>query len=456
MLKLSIRTKCKEGQVPLYTKMKINGVSLWVNLQLVVDIEKWNEVSLSERKQSNFLDKIGYTKKLSEIEFGIKDLRARHRLTKESLDDVIRTVVFSEIREQFIKDEELGKVVQERKRKDVKNFVKNYVDGIIKGEILNKKGQPYSKNSVNSWKQFRDRFLECYKHVSFTWDELDQRLIHMFLNYLTKQGYMGETISRHIGVYSTIISISELQGLHNNSKVRKWLTAPTLSDEDRRKQIFLTREELQALYNMPLTGTEEKVRDLFLIGCFTGQRFSDYHRIDENNIGYTKNGTKVIRLFQQKTKCQVVIPILNDELEVLLKKYNYCVPSISEQKLNDHIKEICRRLSETVPSLAQIERTLLTKTEREMEQNEKVEYHRDGQGNVIKYRWEMVASHTARRTMVTNMYLSRNVDNSRRFSLQQIMTVSGHKKEETLKRYLKLSLDEFADDVARTGLDGLF
>lgn len=173
-------------------------------------------------------------------------------------------------------------------------------------------------------------------------------------------------------------------------------------------------------------------------------------------VNFALAGRICVRLFQQKTKCQVVIPILNDELEVLLKKYNYCVPSISEQKLNDHIKEICRRLSEAVPSLAQIERTLLTKTEREMEQDEKVEYHRDSQGNVIKYRWEMVTSHTARRTMITNMYLSRNMDNSRRFSLQQIMTVSGHKKEETLKRYLKLSLDEFADDVARTGLDGLF
>lgn len=201
---------------------------------------------------------------------------------------------------------------------------------------------------------------------------------------------------------------------------------------------------------MPLEGTEDKVRDIFLIGCYTGQRFSDYHRIDESNIGFTQNVTKVIRLYQQKTKSPVVIPILNDELEVLLKKYNYCVPTISEQKLNDYIKEICRRLSESVPSLRGIERTLMTKTERELEQDKKRSYKHDGQEQVIKYRWEMVASHTARRTMVTNMYLPR------KFSLQQIMSVSGHKKEETLKRYLKLALDEFADDVAREGSDGLF
>ena len=39
------------------------------------------------------------------------------------------------------------------------------------------------------------------------------------------------------------------------------------------------KEELEALYDMELTGLEEKVRDVFLIGCYTAQRFSDYSRI---------------------------------------------------------------------------------------------------------------------------------------------------------------------------------
>ena len=450
MLKLSIRTKCKEGQVPLYTKMKINGVSLWVNLQLVVDIEKWNEVSLSERKQSNFLDRIGYTKKLSEIEFGIKDLRARHRLTKESLDDVIRTVVFSEIREEFIKDEELEKVVQERKRKDVKNFIKKYVDGIIKGEILNTKGEKYSRNSISSWKQFRRIFFECFKNQSFTWDELSQHHIHTFLNYLDKQGYMGETKNRHIGVFSTLITVSEKQKLHTNGIARKWLSSPTVHDDERRTLIYLTKDELKALYDMELTGLREQVRDVFLIGCYTALRFSDLSKLEKGCIGKTLKGTKVIRITQQKTKGQVVIPIINDELETLLRKYDYTVPEVCGQIINRYIKEICQELSEKVPSLGVKLRTLLTKTERDGEKAGKLKFEYDKEGYPIKPKYELITSHCGRRTLVTNMYLSG------KFSARQIMSVSGHKKEETFLKYIRLSLDEKADDVADAASDGLF
>ena len=36
------------------------------------------------------------------------------------------------------------------------------------------------------------------------------------------------------------------------------------------------------------------------------------------------------------------------------------------------------------------------------------------------------------------------------------MSVSGHKKEETFNKYIRLTLDEKADDVASVAVDGLF
>lgn len=150
MFGLQIRTTQTEGRTSLFTRIKIEGKSTWVDLRLIVDIEKWNKVKDSERKISNFLDGLGYSKKLYEIEVGMKDLRKRHSLTKESMETLIQNVVLSEVREQLKKDEDLEKDILERRRKDVKNFIKNYVDGIVKGEILNTKGKKYSKNSINS------------------------------------------------------------------------------------------------------------------------------------------------------------------------------------------------------------------------------------------------------------------------------------------------------------------
>lgn len=450
MLGLKVRAKCKEGTAPLYTRIRMEDTSVWVNLELNVDVKKWNEVSKSERKQTNYLDSMGYTKKISEIEFGIKDLRRRHRLTKESLDGVIKNVVLAEIRDQLIKDEELEKEIQERKKKDVKKFIKKYVDGIVKGEILNTKGKKYSRNSINSWKQFRRVFFECFKNQSFTWDELSQQHIHTYLNYLDKQGYMGETKNRHIGVFSTIITVAEKQRLHTNGIARRWLSSPTVNDNERRTLIYLTKDELKALYDLKLTGLKEQVRDVFLIGCYTALRYSDFSKIEKGCIGFTEKGTKVIRLVQQKTKDPVVVPIINDELETLLKKYDYTVPDVCEQIINRYIKDICQELTATNPSFGERMRTLLTKTERDGMKKGKLAFSFDKQGYPIKPRYELISCHTARRTAITNMYLSG------KFSTRQIMSVSGHKKEETFMKYIRLSLDEKADDVAEAAFDGLF
>ncbi len=77
-------------------------------------------------------------------------------------------------------------------------------------------------------------------------------------------------------------------------------------------------------------------------------------------------------------------------------------------------------------------------------------YEYDEQGCPVKAKWELVASHTARRSCITNMYLSK------KFSVQQMMSISGHKTESMFYKYVKLSLDEYADNVASVACDGLF
>ena len=60
----------------------------------------------------------------------------------------------------------------------------------------------------------------------------------------------------------------------------------------------------------------------------------------------------------------------------------------------------------------------------------------------------MVASHTARRTCITNMYLAKKPDGSPRYTLGEMMHVSGHKTESQFREYIKCSLDEYAEMVA--------
>lgn len=453
-MKLVLRTKQKEGMHPLHTRMNVEGAVLWINLLMKVNVAEWNEVSQSERKLNNYLNKKGISKKVALIEDAITDMRRHHRLTKENLESAIERIVLADKRDELKRAEELEKYVEDKKRKNVRNFVINYIKGIEDGVIRTSKKEVYAKESIKNWGQFRRLFLEFYSIRSFGWDDINETLVDRYISFLESKGYMKYTLDKHISLFKTLIGVAERQGLHSNHIACSLLKSPQIKEEDKAKEIYLTKDELSALYDMPLDGFEEQVRDVFLIGCFTALRYSDYSRIEKSNIGVTHSGTKVIRLRQEKTDGTVVIPILDDRLETLLRKYDYNVPKIWDQNLNRTIKDICKRLSETVPSLQKKERTVLTLKERRAEVDAKKKgvalYEYDDHGHPLKARWELVASHTARRSCITNMYLSH------KFTVPQMMSVSGHRTETMFYKYVKLSLDEYADSVASAAVDGLF
>ena len=453
-MKLVIRTKSKEGSAPLYTKLMVDGKGRWICLMINVDIKEWEEAAQTERKLSNYLIKKGINKKMALLEDAIKDMKRHHRFTKENLEKSIKDIVLADKREALKRAEELGKEAEDRKKHNVRNFVVEHIRKIESGEVRTAKKEKYAKESIKNWQQFRRVFLDFYRLKPFGWDDINESLADRYISYLESIGYMKYTLDKHISLFKTIVSVAERQGLHSNHLAGSYLKSPQIREEDKAKEIYLTKDELSALYDVPLSGFEEQVRDVFLIGCFTAMRFSDYCHIKKENIGYTHNGTKVIRIKQEKTAGTVVIPILDERLEALLKKYDYNVPEVLDQSLNRTIKEICKRLSETVPSLGKKERTVLNLKERraEVEARKKgVElFEYDGQGYPIRPRWELVASHTARRSCITNMYLSK------KFSVQQMMSVSGHKTETMFYKYVKLSLDEYADSVASAAVDGLF
>jgi hypothetical protein len=103
-------------------------------------------------------------------------------------------------------------------------------------------------------------------------------------------------------------------------------------------------------------------------------------------------------------------------------------------------------LSAVVPSLAKKEITLLTKPEKRQEQTYREKFgkdyfERDNKGNVIKPRWQLVSSHTARRSGITNLYLTHKL------TVQQMMSISGHQSEKVFMGYIKLSRYEKADEI---------
>ena len=451
-MKIQIRSKKTEGKTELYTTMKCGTKAIHFNLHMQVDIKKWLECSKTDKKRENFLDREGYTHKIQEIEKGIKVLKKYHKCTREEVEKLIENVVLHDAREEMVKREEVKSKLESEKRKRFQEYVKNYLKEMQCGERRTVKNRLYSKNTILHWKQAVDKVLDFHKKYPFSWDDIDQRLIVKFVDFLEKDDLNPQTIQKLMKDFKKLVKDAGIEGIHENLRARDLNYTIEVGENDKSTQVYLTTEELQGLYDMKLSGTEELARDIFLIGCFIGQRVSDYGRIEPEWIGTTRNGVKVIRLEQKKTGNKVCVPIVGNQLETLLKKYNYCVPKISDAEIDRRIKDICERLSLSLPSLAVKERTILKKHEKlalyENKDGGRRMFEINEKGECIKPKWAMVATHTARRTCITNMYLARKPDGTSKYTLAEMMHVSGHKTESLFREYIKCSLDEYAEMVA--------
>ena len=458
-MNIYIRTKRTEGKADLYTTIRCGSTAHHFNLLMQVDIKKWIECSKTERKKANFLDNMNYTHKIQEIEKGLKVLKKYHKCTKEEVEKLIENIVLQEAREDIIKREETKSKLESEKRKRFREYANNYIKEIVCGERRTIKNKLYTKGTIHHWRQVVDKLLDFHKKYPFSWDDINQQLISRFIAYLEGNDLNKTTIQKLMKDFKKLIKDAESEGIHENYRAINLNYTIEVRDCDKSTQVYLTTEELQGLYDMELTGTDELVRDIFLIGCFIGQRVSDYGRIEPEWFGTTRNGVKVIRLQQKKTGHNVCVPIVGNQLETLLKKYNYRVPKISEAEINRRIKDICERLSASIPSLADKEKTTIKKHEKHA-----LYTNKDGgrqlfeineKGECIKPKWALIASHTARRTCITNMYLARKSDGSTKYTLAQRMSVSGHRTESQYINYIKCSLDEYAEMVAAANeIDG--
>lgn len=210
--------------------------------------------------------------------------------------------------------------------------------------------------------------------------------------------------------------IARDNGMHNNNEIdRKKFKSMKVSVQE----IYLTETELNQMLDLNLSDQPEMdlARDIFLIGCYTAQRFSDYSRIKKDNIRQLSDGTMVVDIIQKKTGEQVLIP-MRPELVKLLEKYDYNVPRIFEQKLNMRIKNVGELAKVTTPIIWEEIRGGLKVT-----------------STIPKNK--LIKTHTARRTGCTNMHLAGVPTIS-------IMKISGHKSEREFLSYIKASKEQTA------------
>ena len=175
------------------------------------------------------------------------------------------------------------------------------------------------------------------------------------------------------------------------------------------ENIYLTENEINAIHNLDLSKEKdrERIRDLFVLGCYTGLRYSDLSSIKPANIK-----GDFIHLRQGKTMNHVVIP-LNDTANKIIRKYDGCIPEgIHMNDFNILIKGIAAE--------AGINEEIIITQKRGAERVD-----------TTYKKFDLIASHTCRRSFCTNEYLKGT-------PTLFIMKISGHRTERNFLKYIKV------------------
>jgi len=185
--------------------------------------------------------------------------------------------------------------------------------------------------------------------------------------------------------------------------------------------IYLTFPELQQLIGFQFENEKySKVRDFYCFGCLIGARYSDLKRLTKDNIS---EGT--LKFTTQKTNIDIVIPLfpgLNTIINRYPEQYRL-LPKISNQKANKYIKKACELAGINAPTE---HKTFLKNTT----------------VKEFKPKFELIGSHTARKTFVCLAH-ARGID------LKTIMDITGIQDQQTLKRYLDVSIDTKMDNLTK-------
>lgn len=110
---------------------------------------------------------------------------------------------------------------------------------------------------------------------------------------------------------------------------------------------YLTLDEIQAIKSKSFNGRLEKVRDLFLFQCFTGLAYADMAQLTKEDFQF--NGDQIfIKKCRVKTGISYLTVLIDEAVEIV-KRYNFELPVLSNQKYNSYLKEIADLCGITKP-----------------------------------------------------------------------------------------------------------
>lgn len=317
-------------------------------------------------------------------------------------------------------DERLNEMF--RSKSEVKNDYLppfEFIEAFINKSVASSGTKKDYRNTLMHLKDFDE-----YRGKTLSWKSAGYEYYLDLVDYLKREKNLkASTIDKIIKNLKVFLAQADLMdNIEVNQDFKKTVSGKSLFgkiDKTESEHVYLSEKEIKQITDAVMP--DEKlsgIRDLFIIACWTGLRISDLSRLERENI---KDG--LLSITTKKTKGKVVIPV-TDELQAVLNKYPEQLPKIpTDQHYNREIKKVCEIAGITDLVMSEVKKGNLTVT-----------------APVPKYK--LITSHTARRSFATNLY-------RRGIPSTQLMLLTGHKTENSFLKYIKVSKEDNAKDVAK-------
>ena len=400
---------------------------------------------------SAMLSTIGIT--YERLAYVLDDIRTR-LLGDEELrctNSVVPLIVNTRIAIHLIDVSEKFEIIKRKRMKSISliKCMEQIISEKASGQRL--KERDMSVASKRYVQKFRlcIRQLQSFERVhgeKITLEDVTMQLRDEYIDWCHKKNYSANYIFSLLEAVHCVMKIAYEEKLTENAIHAHRNFVPK---KERVGNILLSSQQLQQMYELDLSSSdtinalvekrkigkrkmekykplleEDKIasigyaRDIFIVGCLTGQRYSDYRRLSADMIT-EMNGLYFAGIVQQKTGAKVVIP-LDERVVDILRKYEDGLPDLSIYQVNECLHLIGELLGWT--------------------------WRPDFNGNAPRSQagarfCDLLSSHTARRSFATNAY-------AQRVPVESIMAVTGHKSEFNLRMYVRDAPEASASVVA--------
>ena len=411
----------KNGTTPLYVRVAADKKKKFYPVGLRVKPSDFNESSRTLK--TTYPDAAIYNVKLAKIMSAVTV-----GLMENPNMDIQATI--NNIFYDFNPDAVEQKISSPTTQNSLIDYAHEYVERCKRGKILKQRdNQPMTAGYLRAINVSVARLknFEAYIGEKITLESVNLEWYNELITYLRfeceNEGAEGNEkglSENSIAITTKVLKTLMYQAVRDKKTTNIDFQDFTVSFKDV-DNIYLTEEEVQKILdlNLPFGSQLQREQERFSLAYNLFLRFSDSMNLDPKYI-IVSDGKPMIKMITAKTQTEVIVPLTAKNYDILTR------PGFKLSGANAMSNRDLKKLGQ----LAGINTPVTI-----------YEYKKGKRFPKTYEKWELITTHTTRRSAATNLYLA-GAD------LDAIRQFGGWSNLLTLQKYLKISVQENASNMA--------